>query len=361
MRSGGTHTLEEILSQTNAWHEACDVVARCDHVPDLDEGRARHGQIHFTGCGSTYYLSLAAAAHLRGLAHRPAHAVPASELWFYPKAYIHADDTLIAVSRSGATSETLHAVEVFEAMTRRPPIAIQCTPDSPLAQRAGLNIIIPNGAERSVAQTRSFASMFIAAVALNARWARRTDLVSALAGLPAVGERVLELGVAVSRDLGPRLEFDRLYFLGSGTRYGLACEASLKMKEMALSHTEPFHFLEFRHGPKSMLTDTTLIVGLVSDDEAANDEVQVLSEAAALGAHVFVLGERVEPIAGGPVVSFGSGLPREIRDVLYLPTLQLLAYERAIAKGLDPDQPRHLDAVVAIRESSAIVRPDDSR
>jgi glucosamine--fructose-6-phosphate aminotransferase (isomerizing) len=196
-------------------------------------------------------------------------------------------------------------------------------------------------------------------VALNARWARRPDLTVALTGLPAAGERALALGAAVARDLGPRLEFDRLYFLGSGTRYGLACEASLKMKEMALSHTEPFHFLEFRHGPKSMITRSTLIVGLVSD-EAAGDEVQVLSEVAALGARVFVLGEAVAPIAGGPVVAFGSGLPREIRDVLYLPPLQLLAYERAIAQGLDPDRPRHLDAVVVIGGAGDVAHADDS-
>ncbi len=345
MSTAGKFTGEEILSQTHAWQEAREVVARHDDTLDFDESKAPCQHVLFTGCGSTYYLSLAAAAHLRALTAWHAQAVPASELWFYPKAYIRPDDTLIAISRSGTTSETLHAVEAFEAATRRPPITIQCTPNAPLAQRTGLNIIIPSGAERSVVQTRSFAAMFIAAVALNARWAQRADLVNALEGLPGAGERVLQLGAAVARDWGPRLEFDRLYFLGSGTRYGLACEASLKMKEMALSHTEPFHFLEFRHGPKSMINETTLIVGLVSD-EAADDEARILSEAVALGAHVYVLGEDVERIGGGPVVSFSSGLPSEIRDILYLPPLQLLAYERALAKGLDPDRPRHLDAVV---------------
>jgi glucosamine--fructose-6-phosphate aminotransferase (isomerizing) len=360
MKPAGTFTREEILSQTDAWREACDVVTACDHVPDLDDARARRGQVLITGCGSTYYLAQAAAAHLRGLARRPAQAAPASELWLYPQAYLQADDTLIAISRSGATSETLRAVAAFEATTHRSPITIQCAPDAPLARRPGPTIVVRRGAERSVAQTRSFTSMFTATVALNARWARRADLTAALAGLPAAGDRVLSLGAAVARDLGPRLEFDRLYFLGSGTRYGLACEASLKMKEMALSHTEPFHFLEFRHGPKSMLTESTLVVGLVSD-EAAGEELQVLDETAALGATVFVLGEKVAPVRGGPALSFGSGLPAEIRDALYLPSLQLLAYERAIAQGLDPDRPRHLDAVVVIEESRAPARSDGSR
>jgi glucosamine--fructose-6-phosphate aminotransferase (isomerizing) len=345
MKPGGKFTREEILSQTHAWQEALEVVARHESMLGSTGRGAPSRRLLFTGCGSTYYLALAAAAHLRALTGWCAHAVPASELWFYPEAYIQPDDTLVAISRSGMTTETLHAVEAFKGVTHRLPITIQCTPDAPLAQRAGLNIVTPSGAERSVVQTRSFASMFVATVALNARWAQRSDLVSALMGLPQAGERVLQLAGALARDWGARLEFDRLYFLGSGTRYGLACEASLKMKEMALSHTEPFHFLEFRHGPKSMVNETTLVVGLVSD-EAAAEEARILSEAAALGAQVYVLGERVEPIGGGPAVSFDSRLPPETRDVLYLPPLQLLAYERALARGLDPDRPRHLDAVV---------------
>ena len=345
MNPGGNFTRAEILSQTRAWQEAQEAVARYEAIPDVIGGSTLTHHVLFTGCGSTYYLSLAAAAHLRTLTGWSAQAIPASELWFYPRAYVQPDDTLVAISRSGTTSETLRAVEVFEAATGRSPVTIQCTPGAPLARRAGVNIVIPSGAEGSVVQTRSFAAMFIAAVALNVRWARRGELVHALVALPEAGEHVLRLGAGLAAEWGGRLEFDRVYFLGSGTRYGLACEASLKMKEMALSHTEPFHFLEFRHWPKSMITETTLLVGLVSE-EAAAEEVRVLREAADLGARVYALGEEVERIGDGPVLSFASGLPREVRDVLYLPPLQLLAYERALAQGLDPDRPRHLNAVV---------------
>jgi glucosamine--fructose-6-phosphate aminotransferase (isomerizing) len=347
MKAGGAFTLDEILSQTHAWQDAWDVIARHDHMVDSIAPEVSGRRLLFTGCGSTYYLSLAAAAHLRALTGWCVQAAPASEVWLNPDAYIRPDDILIAISRSGSTTETLRAADAFERATRRHPITIQCAPDAPLAQRAGLNIVTSRGAERSVVQTRSFTSMFVAAVALNARWARRADLADAFRRLPQAGERVLQRARAVARDWGPRLEFDRLYFLGSGTRYGLACEASLKMKEMTLSHTEPFHFLEFRHGPKSMVNDTTLVVGLISDETAVH-EVRILREAAALGAQVYVLGEHAERIGAGPAVSFASGLAAEARDVLYLPPLQLLAYERAMAKGLDPDRPRHLDAVVVM-------------
>jgi glucosamine--fructose-6-phosphate aminotransferase (isomerizing) len=347
MKSRGAFTLDEILSQAGGWRDAWEVVARhCQTLGAMASANLQH-RVLFTGCGSTYYLAVAAAAHLRALTGWCVLAAPASELWFAPSAYIRPDDTMVAISRSGMTTETLRAVEAFEAIAHRPPITIQCSSEAPLALRGGLSIVTARAAERSVVQTRSFTSMLVAAMAINALLARRRDLQVAFEGLPAAGERVLESARGPAHEWGARLDIDRLYFLGSGARYGLACEASLKMKEMALTHTEPFHFLEFRHGPKSMVTATTLVIGLVSD-AASDAEVRVLHEAAALGASVFVLGEEVEPVEDGPAVSFASRVPPEIRDVLYLPPLQLLACERALAKGLDPDRPRYLDAVVVV-------------
>jgi glucosamine--fructose-6-phosphate aminotransferase (isomerizing) len=347
MKPLGQYTLEEILSQAQTWQEAWNAVNQEERWPMIVEPRGPSRRIYFTGCGSTYYLALAGAAHLRRLAQGHVQAVPASELWLDAGSYFQKDDVLIAISRSGTTTETLRAADAFRTMSQGPLISIQCAVSAPLAQKSAMSVVIPGGAERSVAQTRSFASMLVAVAGLNVHWAERDDLIGGFAALPRIGQRVITAGQALAREWGARLEFDRIYFLGSGTRYGLACEASLKMKEMSLSHSEPFHFLEFRHGPKAMVTETTLIVGLVSGYAQAEEE-RVLREMAGLGAQVIVLGERVSPIGDGPALSFQSGLPDELQDVLYLPPLQLLAFERALAKGLDPDLPRHLEAVVVL-------------
>ena len=139
---------------------------------------------------------------------------------------------------------------------------------------------------------------------------------------------------------------DRFYFLGSGPRYGLACELSLKMKEMSLSHSEPFHFLEFRHGPKSMLTPNTRMVGLVSEANRVH-ELAVLDEMRQHGAQVLALGERDADVA------FASQVSEAAWNVLSLPVGQLLVFERAVQRGLDPDHPRNLDAVVKLDEQRA--------
>ena len=70
------------------------------------------------------------------------------------------------------------------------------------------------------------------------------------------------------------------------------------MKEMSLTHAEPFHVFEFRHGPKAMVTHSTLIVGLVSEHNYEL-EMQVLHEMSALVAHILTIGERVERIGEG--------------------------------------------------------------
>src|SRR5512143_48407 len=102
-----THT--EIKSQTGAWAQALDL-ARAASLPDA----ADYDQVIFTGCGSTYYLSLAAAALYQELTGRPARAVPGSELWLNPRVSLATGKTLlVALSRSGTTTETLKAAEMF--------------------------------------------------------------------------------------------------------------------------------------------------------------------------------------------------------------------------------------------------------
>jgi glucosamine--fructose-6-phosphate aminotransferase (isomerizing) len=192
-------------------------------------------------------------------------------------------------------------------------------------------IVISNGQERSVAQTRSFASMYLATAAFAAINAGKDELLYEMDSLPAIGERL------IARYDG----WTEFYFLGSGIRYGLACEMNLKMKEMTLTHSEPFHFLEFRHGPMSMVSPSTLLVGLLSDRNRAY-ETAVLDEMRLLGGRTLSLAECEADI------DFESGLAEACRGVLYLPVLQLMAYYRALAKGLNPDTPTNLSAVVQL-------------
>lgn len=342
-KSAGAFTRQEILSQPAAWSAALEMLS--PQAVALREFYAHgdYGSVYFTGCGSTYYLAMTAAATFQELTGVVARGLPASEIWLYPGAIPrrHGKALLVAISRSGETTETLRACDAFRGHHAGDVVTLSCYPGMPLASLGDLNLLFPMAQEQSMAQTRAFTTLYLGAVALAAFWAERDDVWLELQYLPGMIERLLHEVDERTHALGSDLSLDRFYFLGSGLRYGLACEISLKMKEMSLTHSEPFHFMEFRHGPKSMVTPATLVMGLVSEGNHSYD-VAVLKDVAALGGRILAVGEH-----DGNIV-LRSGLPEVARSVLYVPVGQLVALARSLAKGLDPDRPNNLDAVVKL-------------
>lgn len=341
-KAAGFHTRQEIFSQPAAWQGVLDVL---DGAADLLASlavRSNYEQVIFTGCGSTYYLSIAAAAVMQRLTGVPALGLPASEIWLNPSALPPARRTLlVAVSRSGETTETLRACERFRLRERGEIVTLSCFPGRPLTTMGDVNLLFPSIREESVAQTRAFSGLYLATIALAALWQEDRVLWQELHGLPAVLEPLLGRYGPTLEKLGADLSIERFYFLGSGIRYGLACELSLKMKEMTLSHSEPFHCMEFRHGPKSMVTPDTLLVALLSDERRA-DDVAVVEDMRNLGARALTIGR------SGADVLFGAALGEIAGSVLYLPFGQIMALGRSLAKGLNPDHPENLDAVVVL-------------
>jgi glucosamine--fructose-6-phosphate aminotransferase (isomerizing) len=345
-----THTWKEIVSQPKVWQ---DTLASLDHGrPTLERflQRAAFERILVVGCGSSYYLAQAAAANLARHAGLPAQACPSSELWLFPNVMPARPTLLVAVSRSGTTTETLLALESFRREKRGPALAVTCDRESRLAQVADLTLAAAAAQERSVAQTRSFTSMLLLTQALTAALANDAGMWETLQRLPgclsSLEHRLGELPQRLGADTG----ITDIFYLGAGPLYGIACEAMLKTKEMSLTVTEAYHTLEFRHGPMSMVTERSLVVALVSDS-GQTEELRALADMQKLGARVLALVENAAACAGWQpdyLIELRSGLVEWARQPLYLPPLQRLAYHRALAKGLDPDRPHNLTAVVEL-------------
>ena len=340
----GQFTENEILTQSEAWAESLEVVEKSGK--ELKALFARpYQEVIFTGCGSTYYLSLAAAALFQQTCRLTARASTGGELLFNPDIVQlpkeNGETLLVAISRSGSTTETVRAVEKFKGEKRGPVLVITNYEDQPLAALGDLTLVLPKGQEQSVAQTRSFASMYLAATAASMLAAGQTKKLKTMQLLPAIGDKLISRYKYLADELGAKLDCDRFYFLGNAGRYGLACEVNLKMKEMTLTHSEPFHFMDFRHGPMSMVTKKTVVVGLLSEKNRIQEQM-VLDEMADLGAEIISLGEKDARIV------FNSGLDEEITGILNLPILQLMACRRSLAKGLNPDCPNNLSAVVKL-------------
>ena len=345
MVTRGKFTFNEIMEQPAAWEDA--VRAFTALQPHLVEAwdKIQAKRVIFTGCGSTYYLSHTAASLFEAQTGVPSRAHPGSEFLLFPDRVLQgaSETLLVTISRSGTTTETLQAQQAFRERGGKTNWAITCYPDSPLAIQADLVLPVEAAQEESIAQTRSFASMLLMSQALAAAMGGRD--CSVIQEMPALARRILQENERLMAELGGRLDFDRLVFLGSSHQFGVANEAMLKMTEMSLSFSSAFHFLEYRHGPMSMANEKALISGLLSQ-EAFAQERQVLAEMKALGASTLALNPTSAADGADWQINLPESLPDWAMPVLYLPALQLLAYYRAMAKGLDPDNPRNLTAVV---------------
>ncbi|MBZ0315962.1 MAG: SIS domain-containing protein [Anaerolineae bacterium] len=327
-------TRTEIQTQADAWQNALDVLHAQHNALQALWADANADSLIFTGCGSTYYLAQTAACLAQEHTGVMARGVPASELMLHPTSIypVNSQPLLVAISRSAATTETIHAVQAFRHQYAAPVVVISCYDDRPLNLEATLKLAIPAGQEQSVAQTRSFSSMLVVAEGAATIWGRQNIQNVRLAGHEFVQQASL-----FAESYADPIRFTRYFYLGSGPRYGLACEAMLKMKEMSLTHAEAFHPMEFRHGPKSMVDEQTLVVGLLSETGYV-EEKAVLNEMRQLGATTIEL-------SANPSADFA--IPED-QLVHYLPPLQWLAYHRAVKKALDPDHPRHLEQVVQL-------------
>lgn len=340
----GDHTLTEIMSQPEVWREA---LAVADAVASAFRRLlADAEQVIVTGCGSTYYLALTAARLLRH-SGCDALACPASELLLYPAAICPPGRRylLLAISRSGTTSETVRAQEEFKAQIGGAAITITCDSGSPLAANADLAIAIDAAQEQSVAQTRSFSSMALIAQQLAAGSGGQRLRESQR--LPALCRELLESQAERMQTLAQADGRGKFFFLGADALYGIACEAMLKMKEMSLSYSEAYHSLEFRHGPMSMAGADSLVIGLISPS-AARPEFQLMSEMAGVGATVLTIGQATGDFVY--TIALPASLPAWSAPVLHLPALQLLAYYRALHRGCDPDSPHQLSAVISLTD-----------
>jgi glucosamine--fructose-6-phosphate aminotransferase (isomerizing) len=348
--TNGVYTRDEIEKQPEAWGSTLASFSRQNKI--LAKALSGSGQCAWlvTGCGSTHYVSLSAAAGLRRIGV-PAWACPAADIVYFPDMLPRGDTNLLAISRSGTTTETLWAVDRYrKTYPTGKVVAITTQPESPLAKSADHLLSADGAQELSVAQTRSFTSMLILSQCLTGVLAGDEGLVDRLQKLPAALEGLVARSGDLPRRLGQDDSLQRFFFLGGGSNYGLACEAMLKTKEMTRSWAEAFHPLEFRHGPMSVVNDQTLLVCLVSDSEQ-EAEARVLRDMQKLGARTLVLTEdasKTDWSSMDYVIELQSGLDEWERGALYLPFIHWMDYYRTLAKGLDPDLPANLTAVVEL-------------
>ena len=287
------HVLSEIASQPACWRQAVKLAdARGLGLPRPGE------RVAAIGCGTSLYMAKAYARLREDAGQGETDAFAASEL---PSGRRY--DRVVAITRSGTTTEVLDALARLEV----PTVAITAAGGTPVHAAAGHVVQLGFADERSVVQTR-FATSALALL--------RAHLGEDLRGAIADAER------AIAGELpAGALECEQFTFLGSGWTVGLADEAALKMREASLSWAESYPAMEYRHGPISITCETSA---------------------------VWFLGAPAPGLVG-EVERTGALLVRSQLDPLAeLVRAQRLAVAVGEAKGLDPDAPRNLTRSVVL-------------
>jgi glucosamine--fructose-6-phosphate aminotransferase (isomerizing) len=345
----GAHTIAEIRSEPATWTACLQRVEGTGELRSLSGGLLQNVEWVFIGCGSSFYLAQAAAASWSILTGEGSRAVPASEIMLFPQA-LPVPCQPVLISRSGHTSEAVDAAEYLERTKNLRTLAITCGVGTPIQKVSSHCIVLPDADEKSTVMTRSFTSMLLVLQCLAAVRGNRGDFLEAAGKLSEQVSTRFDGIHEVVKALAQRGPFADYVFLGQGPFFGIAQESMLKVKEMSCSYAQSFHALEFRHGPKAIVSPETLITFILSES-GFDAEVAVLEEIKKLGGATLVVANTANAAvrrSADYLVELGLNVPEVARAVASVIPGQLLGFYTGVKKGLNPDEPRNLSRVVML-------------
>jgi len=308
-------------------------------------------------CGTSYHAALVGKFMIEEIARMPVEVDLGSE-FRYRDPLIGPQDLLLAISQSGETTDTLAAFREGKEKKAR-TLAICNAVDSSLARQSEGLFYTHAGPEIGVASTKAFTcqivGLFLLAIRLGLTRETLTpkgakDLLESLAKVPHQAQKVLELNEPIA-DLSKKYMNARDFlYLGRGVNYPIALEGALKLKEISYIHAEGYPAGEMKHGPIALIDEEVPVVVLAPKGKTYEKILSNIEEVRARGGKVIALANPgSEEIAS------------KVKDVLWIPEshhllmpilfnipLQLLAYNIAVLKGTDVDQPRNLAKSVTV-------------
>jgi glucosamine--fructose-6-phosphate aminotransferase (isomerizing) len=349
MHVNNFHMINEVREQANVFAK---ILRNRTLIGDVaHEVLKRNPRNHYAiGCGSSYYAAIISAfyhEHMFGLDSR---ALPSSEFIWYPPASNSL--VLMALSRSGRTSETLEATR--RAKKREiPTIAVTADPSSPMGRESDYCLDIEIDEEQSVVMTKSFTASTLLSILLGFELAKlqsanQEGFDEELVKLPSDAAHVIGGVEDQTRTIAESMrKLSRFIYLGSGASYGTCLEGALKLRETSYTPCEVYHTPEFRHGPFALLQNDVGVVAVVPEGKTFKQSEMLLKEITSKGATVI-------PISNVPKITdayknsirMPEGISVSFMPLLSVIPMQMLAFHYAVERGLNPDSPRNLTKFV---------------
>jgi len=321
--------------------------------------RAR--EVFLVACGTSYHACLAASYMFSKLAFLATYPVIASEFVEQHGKSVNIDSTILAVSQSGETADTLAAVNCARQRAAT-VLGLTNAIGSTLTRVARVYIGQQSGPEIGVAATKTFTSQLSVLAQLALRLAKKRGKVSQdemdflaekLEKLPDTVETIIRTQEEKVKQIAKKYKNAKtFFFLGRGVSAATAYEGRLKLMEIAYVPAIAFPAGESKHGPISLVEDGFPVVFICPKDETHKTLISNMMEMKARGASIIgVIEEGDEEIKKlvDDCVEVPKGIPEVLSPIPFVVPLQLLAYYMAVERGYNPDTPRNLAKSVTVK------------
>ncbi len=306
-------------------------------------------------CGTAYHAGLVGKYAIEKWADIAVDVELASE-YRYRDPSVDKKTLLIPISQSGETMDTLMAMRYAKEKGAK-VFAVCNTNGSTIPRESDAVLYTHAGPEIAVASTKAFETQLIAMYLIGLHLGRVRGTISAdlmaeieseLSELPAKVEQVLET-VEPLRELTRKFsKANSMLFLGRHVGFPTALEGALKLKELAYMHAEGFAGGELKHGPIALIEEGTPVVAIMpaAGSLLAEKMASNIQEVKARGAVIIAIAD--SPLAAANHLVRIPATHEFLQPVLSVVPLQVIAYEMAIARGNDVDQPRNLAKSVTV-------------
>ena len=329
---------EEQLFRTN-------MLDNLDSIPSIKE----YDKIYIVGCGSAYYAGLVGAYFIEKYADKEVITCLASE-FRYKKLFLKENDLVIFISQSGETADTLASLRIARDLGAK-TLAIVNALGSSIAREAHETIYTNCGIEVAVATTKVYA-MQVYILGLLAIKNSNEDYQELLAYYKNLSKQIHDIikGEQYLEVANQIYDKDNIFFLGRNIDYAISLEGSLKLKEISYIHSEAYPAGELKHGTISLISDNTIVISIITDDNIKNKTISNIKEVVARGAYSIIIARddlEIDKDTYDILIKIPKSIPL-LDPILTVVMLQLISYHVAKLRKTDIDKPRNLAKSVTV-------------
>ena len=356
-RGGYSHfMLKEIFEQPKAIADT--LIGRITEsglitLPEIEKLNLDFDRILILACGTAYHAGLIGKYALEEWSKTPVDVELASE-FRYRNPVLSKKTLVITISQSGETMDTLMALRHAKSLGAS-TISICNTIGSTIPRESDAVLYTHAGPEIAVASTKALLTQIVAIYLLAMSFGKGKagvdlkKIATELLSLPNKVEEILETVEPLREMTRGYKDATSVLFLGRQVGYPAALEGALKLKELAYMHAEGFAGGELKHGPIALIENGTPVIAIIPSEESeiAAKMKSNIQEVIARGAKVIAIADSSVKIDLPTVIRIPTTLDL-LQPILAIVPLQVFAYEMAVARGNDVDQPRNLAKSVTV-------------